>query len=92
MREETDRKEIISLLRDRRVREEIDRGEIISLLRDLKTGTDCLIKLLDGMASRSDTSAAAADTDQKAKEQIELTRELIDEWKNGGEGDRWENL
>lgn len=91
MREETDRKEIISLLRDRRVREEIDRGEIIAHLRGLRNDMAQVIALLENMAPKQG-AAAATEVDQKAKEQLKITEKLVDEWKNGGEGDRWENL
>ena len=78
--------------RNRRIREEIDRGEIISLLRDLKSGNERLILLLEGVALKPDTAAKATEQDPKVKEQLENTKKMIDEWKNGGEGDRWENL
>lgn len=70
-----------------RQREVADRAEIIGLLLELKRQMDRVVSLLEGGAK-----VPKGEVDQKTKELLEKNKQLIDEWKNGGEGDRWENL
>lgn len=70
-----------------RQREAADRVEIIGLLLGLKQQMDRVVSLLEGGAK-----VPKGEVDQKTKELLEKNKQLIDEWKNGGEGDRWENL
>lgn len=68
-------------------REAADRVEIIGLLLEVKGQMDRIVSLLEGGAK-----VPKGAIDQKTKDLLEENKKLIDEWKNGGEGDRWENL
>ena len=68
-------------------REAADRVEIIGLLLEVKGQMDRIVSLLEGSAK-----VPKGTTDQKTKDLLEKNKRVIDEWKNGGEDDRWENL
>lgn len=81
--------------RERCAREEAQRCEIISLLHGIRESMDAIIAISDKAAPKANATAAGAtakDSDQETKDLLEKNKRLIDEWKNGGEGDRWENL
>lgn len=68
-------------------REAADRVEIIGLLLEVKGQMDRVVSLLEGSAK-----VPKGAMDQETKDLLEKNKRVIDEWKNGGEGDRWENL
>ena len=68
-------------------REAADRVEIIGLLLEVKGQMDRVVSLLEGSMK-----VPKGAMDQETKDLLEKSNKLIDEWKNGGEGDRWENL
>lgn len=80
---------------ERYAREEAQRCEIISLLHGIRESMGTMITILEKAEPKANATAAGAtakDSDQETKDLLEKNKRLIDEWKNGGEGDRWENL